>query len=370
MRGLVLTVLLFCLLASLSALGGNDSTQWQRGVTIVPRWETDLSSNTFRESVMQARAANANYVTFQIIYWQPTLTDSDFLAGGATPTDESLLDAVKFVHTQGMHAAFKIQILVANLRWSAEINPTNRDRWFANYSGLLEHYAKLAEQAGVEQMILGSELTTLTSASLNPDNTPRWRQMIASVRGVYSGALTYSANWGPGKFSNEKSQIQFWDALDYLGVSGYYELRGERKVKKLVKNWEKWEKEDLRPFQQKWNKPVLFTEVGYKSVRDGTEHPWKWDNWTDYDPELQANAYDALFAFWNKRPYVIGVQLWEWGSDPAEGGDGDKDYTPKNKQAYKVLSSWFGKIANKNGDEAKDSGGRRQVANEQALRTQ
>src|SRR4051812_16641853 len=107
-----------------------DPPLWQRGVTIVPRWEADLSSETFRQSVVQARAANANYVTFQIIYWQPTLTDSEFLAGGATPTDESLLEAARFVHSQGMHAAFKMQILLANLRWSAEINPTNRDQWF------------------------------------------------------------------------------------------------------------------------------------------------------------------------------------------------------------------------------------------------
>lgn len=368
MRGVIPAVLLFFVFTCSPFIGAGDSSAWQRGVTIVPRWETDLSSESFRQSVLQARAANANYVTLQIIYWQPTLTDSEFLAGGSTPTDQSLLEAVKYVHSQRMHAAFKMQILVANLRWSAEINPTNRDQWFANYSGLLVHYAKLAQQAGVEQMILGSELTNLTSASLNPDNTRRWREMVSAVRGVYSGALTYSANWGPGKFSNEKGQIQFWDALDYLGVSGYYELKGERKVKKLVKNWEKWEKGDLLPFQEKWQKPILFTEVGYKSVRDSTEHPWKWDNWSDYDPELQANAYDALFAFWSKQPYVIGVQMWEWGSDPLEGGEGDKDYTPKNKQAYKILSSWFSKIANKSGEQAKASGSGRQIADEQALR--
>jgi hypothetical protein len=368
MRGFVPAVLLLLFFTCASFLQASDASAWQRGVTIVPRWETDLSSDSFRQSVLQARNAKANHVTLQIIYWQPTLTDSEFLAGGATPTDQSLLDAVNFIHAQGMQASFKMQILTANLRWSAEIDAKNRDQWFANYTGLLVHYAKLAQKAGVEQMVLGSELTTMTSESLHPDNTRRWRDMIAAVRGVYSGKLTYSANWGPGKFSNEKGQIQFWDALDYLGVSGYYELKGERKVKKLVKNWEKWEKEDLRPFQEKWQKPVLFTEVGYKSVKDGTEHPWKWDNWTDYDPELQANAYEALFAFWSKQPYIVGVQLWEWGSDPAEGGEGDKDYTPKNKQAYNVLSEWFGKIATKSGEQAQESSGHLRATNEQTWR--
>lgn len=342
----LLWIVLIFLAISDQGCAGNAfaQTEWQRGITIVPRWDTDFSSDTFRQSVLQARAANANQITLQIIHWQAHLEDSEILAGGNTPTDQSLIEAVQFIHSQGMQASFKLQVLVANLRWSAEINPTDRDAWFANYKRILLHYSELAQRIGVEQMVMGSELTTVTSHTINPDNTRRWRDLIAGVRGVFNGKLTYSANWGPGSFSNEKGQIMFWDELDYLGVSGYYEMRGDSSVKNMLKHWKKWEEKDLRPFQKRWNKPVLFTEVGYKSVRNAHHEPWNWQNWGSYDPQLQANAYEALLKFWSERPYSAGVLLWDWNSDPEAGGEGDLDYTPKNKQAYGVLTHWFGKI--------------------------
>lgn len=347
---------LLLLLFATGCANASQHPEWQRGITIVPRWDTDYSSETFRQSVLQARAANANQIALQIIYWQSTLSDSEILAGGNTPTDESLADAVNFIHSQGMQATLKMQVLVANLRWSAEINPSDRDTWFRNYRQILLHYGTLAERLGVEQMVLGSELTTLTSDRINPDNTPRWRNLIASVRQVFNGKLTYSANWGPGSFSNEKGQIMFWDDLDYLGVSGYYELRGDDSVKNMLKNWKKWEEKDLRPFQKRWNKPILFTEVGYKSVKNAHHEPWNWENWGSYDPKLQANAYDALFRFWSERDYAAGVLMWDWNSDPQAGGEGDLDYTPKNKQAYSVLSFWFGRIGSESQSAAAGGG--------------
>ena len=41
--------------------------------------------------------------------------------------------------------------------------------------------------------------------------TERWPQIIAAVRAVYFGKLTYGANW------NEYERVKFWDALDYRG---------------------------------------------------------------------------------------------------------------------------------------------------------
>ena len=48
--------------------------------------------------------------------------------------------------------------------------------------------------------------------------TERWLQIIAAVRAVYFGKLTYGVNW------NEYESVKFWDALDYLGVLAYFPL--------------------------------------------------------------------------------------------------------------------------------------------------
>jgi hypothetical protein len=39
----------------------------------------------------------------------------------------------------------------------------------------------------------------------------RWRKIIAAVRAVYHGKVTYGANW------NEYAEVKFW-TLDYIGV--------------------------------------------------------------------------------------------------------------------------------------------------------
>jgi hypothetical protein len=337
--------ILLCLLwTTLSC--ASEPAVWQRGVTIVPRWESDLSSTTFRQSVQQAIAANAGCITLQIIHWQTNTRDTDILSGGNTPTDASLIDAIRYIRSQGLQVAFKMQVLVADGEWSARINPEDRDAWFRNYQDMLLHYAQIGQSNGVQLIIIGSELTTVTSNDINPDNTRRWRLMIAAVRKAFKGKLTYSANWGPTDFPNEKRQIKFWDALDYLGISGYYELGPDASVDALLRSWDRWERDDLHPFQKKWNKPVIFTEIGYKSVLNAQEHPWKYDALGPYDPGLQANLYDAMFTFWTRKPYVAGVQLWDWSSDPQAGGPGDLDYTPKGKQAYAVLTEWFGRLEN------------------------
>jgi hypothetical protein len=46
-----------------------------------------------------------------------------------------------------------------------------------------------------------------------------WRRRIADVRRVYSGKLTYAVNW-----HREVEEVSFWDALDPIGVQGYFPL--------------------------------------------------------------------------------------------------------------------------------------------------
>src|SRR3989442_847466 len=59
---------------------------------------------------------------------------------------------------------------------------------------------------------LGSEL------SWSQGRGERWRALIAKVRRAFPGELTYSANW------DDYENVGFWDALDLVGLSGYYEL--------------------------------------------------------------------------------------------------------------------------------------------------
>lgn len=317
-------------------------SNWQKGVTILSGSSTDFSTSAFKQSVKNAAALGVNYIILQVPIYQSNVGSTDIQTGWNTPTDQTLTDAAAYVHSLGLHVGLKFHLMPYDGQWSAYINPADRTAWFTNYGTMITHYAALAQTDGIEEFCIGTELISMSSANVNSTNTSNWVALIGRIRSVYSGALTYSANWGQSGFSDEKSNIQFWGSLDYIGISAYYNLSGDGSVASLVQSWGSWAANDIAPFQKKWDKPVLFTEIGYKAITDSYTHPWMWWESGGVDENQQANDYQALFQYWNGQTYLQGVDIWNWYSDPNAGGAGNNDYTPQNKLASNVMQQWFG----------------------------
>jgi hypothetical protein len=178
------------------------------------------------------------------------------------------------------------------------VSKENWDLWWASYTKMILMYAKLAEENGVEYIVIGSEL----------DNTYRyeqdWRSLIRQVREVYHGGVTVAYD-----VEDAIQQTQFWDALDSIGVHPYYlDLPGveDPSVEQL--------KEKFRPHMQmleelsaKWNKPVIFTEVGVWSVEGFSQNYNYLDTNDEIDLQDQANMFQAIYElFWDK-PWVQGI---------------------------------------------------------------
>ncbi|MBI2644234.1 MAG: hypothetical protein HYW95_01840 [Candidatus Wildermuthbacteria bacterium] len=319
-------------------------SNWQKGVTIIPRFSTDFESASFQQSVLNAKNANVNFITLVIPYYQSNTYSTDIQQGWDTPTDESLISAINYVHSLGMKVMLKPHVGVWDGSWRAYINPGNREAWFAAYQTVLLRYANIAQQYGVEQLCVGAELISMASNTINPTNTQNWISLIGAVRGVYSGKLTYSANWGPDGFVDEKNQITFWSALDFIGISAYFGLSswGNNSVEAMKGSWDYWNNTHIRPLSQRYGKPVLFTEIGYKSIPNSFVSPWNYEMGGPPDETAQANAYQALFEYWNGQTFMQGVHWWHWSSDPNAGGPGNTDYMPQGKMAENVMRTWFG----------------------------
>jgi hypothetical protein len=316
---------------------------WQKGVSIRPSWDTDFSSESFRKSVDNANSANVNYITLIIPYHQANPYSTDIYKTWNTPTDASLISATQYIHSKGMAVNFKIHMENDNGEWRAYINPGDRTKWFGNYKNVLATYATLAEQHGVEQITIGAELINMTADDANGSNTQNWQNLIGYIRTIYSGKLTYSANWGAkGLWVDEKNRIKFWGALDSIGVSAYFPLTtNDTSVEAYTAKWDEVRKNDLEPLRNQYNKPILFTEVGYRSMNWAQWEPFNY--WSDgaFDEGNQARLYEALFSYWNSYGYMIGVQLWDWNSNPNAGGQGNKDFTPQHKLAEQTMRTWF-----------------------------
>ncbi|MDC8003935.1 hypothetical protein POV27_07715 [Aureisphaera galaxeae] len=244
----------------------------------------------------------------------------------------------------GFKVFFKPHVWIdrpADGKWRSDIFPKNDadwEQWQETYRNFILRYAQVAEQAQAEMFCVGVEFTRL--ALEKPDF---WRELIAEIREVYSGKLTYGANW-----YEEYETIPFWDALDYIGIQAYFPLT-DHEYPSAIAISEGWNTylPTLDSLHKKFDRPILFTEMGYKSTSDGAMKPWEWmDN--PYHPEYhysletQANSYLAFFnTIWNKE-WFAGVHIWQLRSDfQLDPEKQNKDFTPQGKPAESIIAKGF-----------------------------
>lgn len=322
-------------------------TDWQKGATIAPESNTDFDSEAFRQSLRDLQATGATHVGLVVPYYQSNTSSADIHDGWNTPTDQALIAAIDYAHSLGLAVMLKPHIESYSGHWRAHIDPNDRNAWFSAYGDRIVHLAEIAEAHGVEYLLIGTELVSLTVPSIDSSNTQHWRDLIGQVRAAYSGAISYNANstnYNPGNndpFQDEKRFIEFWDALDFVGLSVYYGLNTGESISELRDAWDMINDNDLRPFQQQVNKPLVFTEIGYRSLDGARYAPWDWGRSGNPDLEEQANLYAALMSYWNDYAYMQGVYWWDWEPYPNAGGAGTTSYTPQNKTAETIMTDYF-----------------------------
>ena len=207
-------------------------------------------------------------------------------------------------------------------------------RWERNYRRFLMVYARLAKDIDAELLVLGTELSR--AARTRPDY---WRALADTVRTVYDGKLTYAANWHA-----EYQEIAFWNALDYVGVQAYFPLsdRSDPSLETLKERW-KAHRQALAKMHHQSGRPVLFTEVGYRSARSAAEKPWLWpereSNAAPADSALQARCYRAFLSTMHDASWFAGAVIWKW--HPAHEDNRPTAFTPQGKPAEAVLRRWF-----------------------------
>ena len=226
-------------------------------------------------------------------------------------------------------------------KWRSDIFPETKEhweQWKRSYVDFIIRYAVLAEQAEAEMFCVGTELSRLSM-----ERPAFWRDLIDSVRSVYSGQITYAANW-----YQEYTAIPFWDELDYIGIQAYFPLTKANSPNReeLLIGWESY-LEEMRSLSTRFQKPILFTELGYKSTSDAAIKPWEWvENPTEEDRSLsmetQVNCYEAFFTAVWPQDWFAGVHIWQLRGDYLHDLDYSKwDFTPLGKPAEATIAKGF-----------------------------
>ncbi len=246
---------------------------------------------------------------------------------------------------EGLQVIIKPQIwLRANReKWITDIDFKDKAelaQWTSDYTDFIIHYARLSERVGASHFCIGTELTEMTR------NHPEyWRSLISQVRKIYSGKIFYAGNW-----YKEYEQITFWKDLDLIGVQAYFPIckKDHPTLEELVAGWQGYKKQ-LKKLSQKLDKPILFSELGYRSSHNAASEPWVWVDDSSVSTmrvsrETQAHCYEAFFqTFWHE-PWFAGALIWQWqarfDNDPHSMNE-NLDFTPQHKPAQDIITRWF-----------------------------
>jgi hypothetical protein len=344
--------------AAPKAFGQSKSGFTYNGIAYTSYWfneygngeDPPVATGVATDSLKRLAATGANYASLLATQYVQTSTSTTIApVVDKTPLDDQVVFAVQNIHNQGLNVVFKPHVDSLDNVWRGQLAPTNISDWFSSYQSFIVHYATMAQANYVngDVFVIGTEFASLSGSAYQSN----WETIISAVRAVYSGPIAYASNaTGAG---DEFTTVSFWDKVDIIGVDGYFPLtnHADPTIPQLVAAWT----DNLYGFnpvaalqnlQSTYNKPLIFTELGYESTPGTNEQPWNYSLSDGYDPTEQEDCYEAFFeVFSQQTSWMKGVFWWNWAAGSATTPyDPSTDTTldPDGKPAGTVtLPQWY-----------------------------
>jgi hypothetical protein len=299
-----------------------------------------LPDYDYHQELDRIAATGATCVSLQAIYRMETGTSCEIRRHPtSSPTEAALHRTFREARERQLRIMFFPTI---NLRdeaenakwWRGNIEPSNWDLWWRNYTDFNVHLARIAQEEGVEWYSLGTEMA---STQRFPD---RWRALARDVRQVFKGKLTYCVNF------ESHDSFTFGDCLDVIGMNTYDPIakHDNYPTETQVRDAWWWIVNKARTLSARFNRPVMITEVGYPSVAGAHSGPWDFRTDKPKDLELQKFLLDGAFSVlrnWSDGEAVFYYLYGENLSVKPVGGPDDRTYSVWGKPAEATLRDYF-----------------------------
>lgn len=281
------------------------------------------------DASLQALAASGcTWVALAYAAVQDTAQSTEIPYETTTVSDDELRWAIRRSRELGLRVCLKPVVNVADGTWRAHIGFLTPDvpgeptwaEWFASYRRFLLHAAEIAQGEGVELLCIGCEMVR------TDERADEWRSLIAAVREIYSGPITYNCD------KYQEDRLTWWDAVDVISSSGYYPA-GE---------WEQ-QLDRIEAVVAREGKPFFFAEAGCPSREGSPARPNDWTLQGAASEGAQAGYYREMFAATERRGWVGGFLLWDWPAElyPAGDASANTDYCPYGKEAAEVMRTYY-----------------------------
>lgn len=281
-------------------------------------------------SLRKLQTLGVNWISIMPFAFHRGTPELSFGGERTWENDDSLRAVTKQAHALGMKVLLKPHVWSRNEAVAEKWSDAEWETFLASYELFIVHYAKLGRDAGVDALSIGNEQKLATRFDA------RWRGIIASVRAIYKGPLTYGANF------DELDKVRFWDALDAIGVSAYFPLVDAPSPTRAQLS-EAWKPivARLDAMSKQWKKPIVFTELGYRSANGAAWRQWEIPREAPVNLDVQRAAYEAFFATVWPQPWLGGVYFWKWFSFPEHSGPASNDFELENKPAETVVREHY-----------------------------
>lgn len=319
-----------------------------QGFNLPSWWDGNYASRNAEVAIVEIARTNANAIAIVPTVYLDSGSSHRFHRTRQSERDENVARAIRRARANGLSVLLKPHVDLLDHGWRGALAPADVGAWFAGYKAVLLNYARLAEAEGADMLSVGVELRSLSG----PEYRSYWTDIIDAVRSVYRGQVTYAANW------DEVKTVSFWDKVDVIGIDPYLPLaeRPDPTPRELVEAWtavprDRWRaaRQDgksavafYRSVAYTYGKPVLFTELGYRSLDGAAREPGNWQAAGRYDPQEQLDLINAFFTVWSAQgDWFKGVHFWNWefAHDLPQKALG---YTPQGKPAEAAITAWFG----------------------------
>ncbi|HXX59151.1 MAG TPA: hypothetical protein VEI27_00555 [Dehalococcoidales bacterium] len=231
-------------------------------------------------------------------------------------------------------------------------NPTDAvnqfwDGWFDAYSKFAIFQAQAAQTYGADMLVIGKQI----DGAVSPGNEGRWKALIAAVRQVYKGPISYAA-WT----SETYTQAKFFpfDDLDNIIIYYYNVISSDANpsIADLKASFDQFNTSQFQPLSERFGKKVVFL-TPFQSRDFGAKQEWFESSApapnVKEDLLIQAKMYEALFQSVRNQDWVQGIWTWGyWWRDDFDTmytkGDSsfNKSSTIRNKPAMVIMQKWSG----------------------------
>ena len=293
----------------------------------------------YREELDRIAATGSTCVSLQAIYRMDRGTSNEVVRH---PTSSPSEAALRRTFLQAKERRLRMMFFpTINLRdeaenatwWRGNIQPADWDQWWRNYTAFNVHLARLAQEGGVEWYSVGTEMA---STHRFPE---RWRALVAEVRQVFHGKVTYSVNF------DSHDSFTFGDCLDVIGVNTYDPIAkyDDYPSEAQIRDAWWWIVAKTRTLQVRFGKPAMITEVGYPSVAHAHVGPWDFRTDKPLDLSLQNELVKGslkVLRNWSEGEAVFYYLYGEHLAKKPVGGPLDRTYAPWGKPVEEALL-WY-----------------------------